>query len=309
MQVIEVILPVLVMLVVGMACRKWKLLSSEGIRDLKFLVTNIMMPVAVFHAMGTADYSRSTWILVAIMLFMLAATFAIGFAMRPLMGETYRRYLPYMVSVYEAGLIGYPLYTSLCGPENLSRIAVLDIAGLLFGFSVYMGMLTQMERGEPVRVRTLAKNALRTPLFVACILGTLVGVTGLLKLVIASPVGPAYDAVKNILTTSVTAVILLVVGYSMELTKELLQPCLKTIFLRLLLQTPAVVCVLLASRFFLGRNPLSELAIIMFMATPATFSIQAFMKDERGSAYVSTTNSLYCVVSIAVYMVLAMIVY
>lgn len=41
--------------------------------------------------------------------------------------------------------MAYPLYTSLCGSENLSRIAVLDIAGLLFGFSVYMGMLGQVE--------------------------------------------------------------------------------------------------------------------------------------------------------------------
>ena len=37
--------------------------------------------------------------------------------------------------------------------KNLSRIAVLDIAGLLFGFSVYMGMLGQVENGEKIDVK------------------------------------------------------------------------------------------------------------------------------------------------------------
>ena len=66
------------------------------------------------------------------------------------MNGEYRKYLPFMVSVYEGGLMAYPLYTSLCGQENLSQIAVLDIAGLLFGFSIYMGMLGQVENGEKI---------------------------------------------------------------------------------------------------------------------------------------------------------------
>ena len=40
--------------------------------------------------------------------------------------------------------------TRVMNRENLSRIAVLDIAGLLFGFSVYMGMLGQVENGEKI---------------------------------------------------------------------------------------------------------------------------------------------------------------
>ena len=42
---------------------------------------------------------------------------------------------------------------------------------------------------------------------------------------------------------------------------------------------------------------------------PATFSMQTFLKKKESSAYVSTTNSLYCIVSILVYMVLALIIY
>ena len=98
--------------------------------------------MAIFHALATSEYNKETGILVGIMFVMLVVSFSIGFLLRPLMpAERYRKYLPFMVSVYEGGSMAYPLYTSLCGAENLSQIAVLDIAGLLFGFSVYMGML------------------------------------------------------------------------------------------------------------------------------------------------------------------------
>lgn len=309
MKVIEVILPVIVMLLIGVCCRKWKLLSSTGVQDLKFLVTSIMLPVAIFHALGTADYSRNTGILVGIMLVMLVCSFGLGFLLRPLMNKTYRRYLPFMVSVYEGGLMAYPLYTSLCGQSNLSHIAVLDIAGLLFGFSIYMGMLSQMEKGEKVSPQNLCINALKTPAFVASVLGMLAGLTGWLPKLVSSSWGGAYSVVESTLTVSVTPIILLVVGYSMELSRELIAPCLKTILLRVLVQALSIAGVLLAARQFLGADRLTELAIITYMSSPATFSMQTFLKDEQGSAYVSTTNSLYCLISIAVYMILAVIVY
>ena len=112
-----------------------------------------------------------------IMFVMLVVSFGLGFLLKPFLKGTYQKYLPFMVSVYEGGLMAYPLYTSLCGSENLSRIAVLDIAGLLFGFSVYMGMLGQVENGEKIDVKKLFFSALKTPAFIASILGIIAGLS------------------------------------------------------------------------------------------------------------------------------------
>ena len=160
MKVLEIISPVLVMIILGILCRKWKLLNKNGIDNMKALVTNIMLPVAIFHALATSDYGAETAKLVGIMFIMLVVSFSIGFLMKPLMTENYRKYLPFMVSVYEGGSMAYPLYTSLCGQENLSQIAVLDIAGLLFGFSIYMGMLGQTENGEKINVKNRIPQSL-----------------------------------------------------------------------------------------------------------------------------------------------------
>lgn len=120
-----------------------------------------------------------------------------------------------------------------------------------------------------------------------------------------SPFGGVYQSVENILTTSVTAIILLVVGYSMELNANLLKPCITTILIRMILQGVMMAGVLFAVHSLVGDSQIVNLAIITYMSSPATFSMQTFMKDEEGSAYVSTTNSMYCLVSILVYIILA----
>ena len=305
MNVLQIVMPVLVMIILGMLCRKWKILTGEGVANMKVLVTNVMLPVAIFHALATAEYNRETGILILIMLIMLVVSFSLGFVLKPFLKGKYQRYLPFMVSVYEGGLMAYPLYTSLCGSENLSHVAVLDIAGLLFGFSIYMGMLGQVEDGGKIDVKKLFSSAIRTPAFIASVMGIIAGLSKIIIMLLDSPFGGVYQSVENILTTSVTAIILLVVGYSMELNAGLLKPCVTTILLRMILQGVMMAGVLFAVHSLVGDSQIVNLAIITYMSSPATFSMQTFMKDEEGSAYVSTTNSMYCLVSILVYIILA----
>lgn len=305
MDVLQIVMPVLVMIILGMLCRKWKILTGEGVANMKDLVTNVMLPVAIFHALATAEYNKETGILILIMLIMLIVSFSLGFVLKPFLKGKYQRYLPFMVSVYEGGLMAYPLYTSLCGSENLSHVAVLDIAGLLFGFSIYMGMLGQVEDGGKIDVKKLFSSAIRTPAFIASVLGIIAGLSKIIIILLDSPFGGVYQSVENILTTSVTAIILLVVGYSMELNANLLKPCITTILLRMILQGVMMAGVLFAVHSLVGDSQIVNLAIITYMSSPATFSMQTFMKDEEGSAYVSTTNSMYCLVSILVYIILA----
>ena len=304
MEVLEIVLPVLAMIILGILCRKWKLLDQSGVNNMKTLVTNIMLPVAIFHALATAEYSGKIGILVLIMFVMLLISFGAGFWMKRFM-EPYKKYLPFLVCIYEGGMMAYPLYTSLCGSENLSQIAVLDIAGLLFGFSVYMGMLGQTENGEKINAKSLFYSALRTPAFIGTVLGIIAGLTRMITRLLDSPFGNCYLSVENILTTAITPIILIVVGYSMELAPELISPCLKTILLRVLLQAVMIAGVLMAVKYLVGGSRLLNLAVITYMSSPATFSMQTFLRKKESSAYASTTNSLYCVVSILVYITLA----
>lgn len=308
-EVLEVLMPVAVMLTVGVFCKKFHFLDRQSVDGLKFLTTKVILPAAVFHALATAAYNSMSFLIIGIMTIMLVISFGAGYLMRPFLKEPYKKYLPFMVSVYEGGMMGYPLYTNLCGAENLSNIALLDIAGLLFGFSVYMSMLNQTENGERLDVRQICRDALRNPSFVAAVLGLSAGLSEVVLKLQESAAGPVYDAIADMITAPLSAVILVVVGFEIEPVKRLIKPCLQTIFLRVCLQAVMVVGVICTVHCMIGRNQMMDAAIISYMSTPATFSMQSFIKNEEGSEYVSTTNSLYCFVTIFVYAVMAVIIF
>ena len=135
MGIVKTILPVVSMLLLGGIFRNLGFLKREGIDNIKFLVTKVMLPVAIFHALGTADYSKKTGVIVIIIFIMLVLTFSVGFLLRPLLEKRYRRYLPYLVSVYEGGMLAYPLFTNLCGAEKEHSYSYPCLHYQHFGYS------------------------------------------------------------------------------------------------------------------------------------------------------------------------------
>lgn len=308
MVVISEVLPIIGMLLLGFFCRKHNYISREGINDIKFLVTKIFLPVAIFNALATAEYSGKTIVSILIMLVMLVVSFGLAHLMRPLNKGPYEKYTPYMITVYEGGMVAYPLFMNLCGSENMFEIAIIDIAGLIFGFGVYMGMLEQMESGEKTDLISLYKSALKNPTFDAAVLGVIAGVSGVIKLLLFSDAGVVYQTLESMLTVAMTPMILIVVGYDLIFEKTTIRQSIKTIVLRMVYQAMLIVLVIWAFRHFVGENIIRDIAVICYMSSPATFSLQSFIKRQESAKYVATTCSLYCIVSIAVYIVLSIII-
>ncbi len=307
-QVLSTVLPVVTMIVLGMICRRYNFVSKSCIDGLKRLVVNIMLPTAVFHSLATTVFTPQMFLNVGVMFAVLCITFALGFVMRPLVDKPYNRYLPFAVSVYEGGMIGYSLYTGLVGAENLSVIAVIDIAGLLFTFSIMSNVLILIEDGKKVSVGEIIKNAFKAPAFLAVVIGITVGLSGLMNLFLATPAGAVWINVKNMLTVAMSPMILLVVGYEAKFSKKMIGPCLKTILIRAVMQAIFAVGVIILLRTIAGPNHLLEIAIIVYMSLPGSMSIQTFLKDENAGSYIASSNSLYLIVTITVYAILAGVV-
>lgn len=300
-QIITILLPIAVMIGVGAWCRASGFLTDAGIENIKKLVTKIILPAAIFHALSTADYSSKTAVVVALVFGVELVTFALGFLLRRFLPEAYGKYIPFMVCLYEGGMIAYPLYANLCGSENLSRMAMLDIPGLLFGFSVYMGLLEEMETGTKPSIRNLTRDALRNPAFIASAAGVLFGLCGITKALISGPFGHAYLSAQQLLTAPMTAMILLVVGYSLKPDITDWKPCLQTILLRLLVQAGAIAVTVAGLRALVPEDKLLIPAVVIYMSAPATFSMQSFLRTRQASAYAAAVSSVYVFISIAVY--------
>ena len=301
--VLSALMPVLLIVLFGALMRKRRVLSETTVSELKRLLTNNILPVVIFNALATADLSKRSWIQIGCMMVILFVSFGAGDLVKPLVEEPYRRYVPFMVTLYEGGMIAYPLYGQLCGSDDLYRIAILDIAAILFCFGFYMNVLAFEESGQKANLKQAVANAFRTPAFVAALLGVALDCSGLMDPFVASQAGVVYKAIVRTISAPLTPMILLVVGYSIEWDRNVIVPCLKTIALRVLIQGVLIAATIFAMHRLIDVDMDRDLAILIYMSAPATYSLQSFIKNPKGASYASTVNALYIFVTIAVFAV------
>ena len=304
MDTLKIVAPVLVMIIIGMVCRRTKMISQTGVDNIKKFITTFALPVAIFHAVSTAKYNKNIVIVFATMLVVVIIAFVVGFAIKGIVKEPYRKYFPFIMTIYEGGMMAFPLYQSLMGVEHMSNIALIDVICGVFAFGVYFGMLTMTDQGIKVSGKQLLINAFKSPIFVALILGIIVGVTGVMNSFIETSAGAVYLGIKDMVASPVSAMILLCVGYEFSLEKDSIGVCLKTVFARVIIQSVLLVGVLfLGKEFGFAREIM--IGLVLYMYTIPSLCLSSFVKDERASKYMSTTSSLYLIINLVAYTILA----
>lgn len=298
MEILAIVLPVFLILGLGMLCGRLGLIAREGMEGIKQLATSFLLPVVLVNALGTAEYSPATLLLVGVMLLVLTAALLAGYLLRPLLGGR-GAYLPFLTTTYEGGMMAYPLYIALCGAGALSNIAALDMANCVFTFTVYLALITATGQGR-CSGRDLLHTVLRAPAMYGVALGILLGVTGLLPTLLASPAAPVYQAAIDMLTTPVSALILFCVGYDLRLDRQVLSAAGLTALFRLLLQTTllAVVWFLLSPLFAVREQ---QIALVLYLYMPPCFMAPLYAQGENHKAYASTALSLYTLLSLVAF--------
>lgn len=100
MNVLAIVLPVFCMLGLGMAANRFGWISRAGMDGIKLVATNIMLPVVLVDALGMAEYNKVTLLLLAVMLVQLFITTGAGYLLRPLVGGSQSRYLPFLTATF-----------------------------------------------------------------------------------------------------------------------------------------------------------------------------------------------------------------
>lgn len=310
MRTVSIVAPVLFMLILGMICKKTGMINQNGIEAIKKYITNFALPVTIFHAIATVDYGKRTIIIFILMLAVILVSFAVGFLLKHIIREPYRKYVPFLMTIYEGGMLAYPLYQNLCGSERMSQIAVLDIAGCFFGFSIYFGLLELADSGSKISVKKLALNAVKSTSFIGLLsgllLGLLFGITGIMNAVLSLPVGEVYISVKEMITAPLSAMILLCVGYDFSFDKSRIGVCVTSVIMRFLLQGIMLFLIVLCLKP-LNPDPYMLSAFVIYIMSPPSFCMTSFVKNEEASQYIATTTSLYCLITIAAYIVTAIL--
>ena len=237
-QILAKVLPVLVMIILGRVCATKGILNGEQHAGLKNVIGDILLPVVLFQAFFTADYGKRMLLVFVLVFVGYGAALAAGYALRRFV-KPYGRFMPLLMTNAEGGMLGYALYALLCGADQTKMYAMVDIGQTVFGFTVFLTAL-KAAGGEKMTPKFIVKNMLTNKACIGMLLGIILGALGVHKAIDGTAAGEIVTSLLSFITAPTSALILIVMGYQLHVSKKLLRPVLTTMGLRL--GVLAVVC-------------------------------------------------------------------
>ena len=298
LSITRMVLPVLIMFILGWFCHYRNIISAQGLKGIKDLVSSVLLPVVLFNAFFTAEYSGKIALTFGTVYVACAAGLAAGFFLRRFV-RGHGRFLPFLITNFEGGMMGYALF-GLLYPGQTHIFAMADIGQTLNAFTVFLITMQAVNSGK-IHPGTLLKSAVTNPALIGALLGVLLGAAGIGKAVLASSAGAVVSDAVSFITAPVSGLILVIVGYELSFRKKLLKPVMITVMLRIV-----AAAVLLGLSSFLIFSIIAFdrqlfTALMLAWSLPAPFIIPLFADMGDDAEYISTTLSMETIVSVLLF--------
>lgn len=303
LSILQMVLPVLLVIALGYACKRRGWFDEGGLRGVKAIVGKITLPVVLFNAFFTADYSSTTLLTFVVVFLSLGAALAIGFLCRRL-NPNYGKFMPFLMTGFEGGMPGYALFGLLYGASQTHVFAMADIGQTMFAYTVFLSALNVVNSDKP-SAKGVVRNMLSNPACVGMLLGIVLGALGLGKAVAASAVGPLVTGVISFITAPTSVLILLIVGYELSFSRAIMKPVLTTVALRFAVMSAlCCVCALIIFAIVPFQKQLL-VALMLGYTLPAPFIIPLYADVTGHGEYISTTLSISTLLSVLAFIGIA----
>lgn len=301
-QVLAMVLPVLVMILIGRYCGVSGILNDERHAGLKSIIGDILLPVVLFNAFFTADYSGRLVLVFALVFVSYCVAIAVSMKLKKFVAP-YDRFMPLLMVSAEGGMLGYALFSLVSG-GNTSFYAMVDIGQTMFAYTVFLAVLKASE-GQKMTPGAMIKNMATNRACIGMLLGIILGALGVHKAIAPTAFGNILTQLISFITAPTSALVLIVVGYQLKISKKILKPVALTIGMRiaLLYAVMAIISVILFA--IIGFDKLLLLALLVQYSLPAPFIIPLYADLGEDSEYVSTTLSLNTIVTVVLFFFIA----
>ena len=301
-EILSKVLPVLVMIALGRLCETKRIINDEQHAGLKAIVGDILLPVVLFQAFFTADYGKRMLLVFVLVFVGYGAALAAGYALRRFV-KPYDRFMPLLMTSAEGGMLGYALYALLCGADQTKTYAMVDIGQTVFAYTVFLTAL-KAAGGEKMTPKFIMKNIVTNKGCIGMLSGIVLGALGVYRAIDGTAAGEIVSSLLSFITAPTSALILIIMGYQLHVSKQLLRPVLTTMGLRL--GVLAVVCAVVSGILF-AVIPFDKgllLALMLQYTLPAPFIIPLYADLGDDAEYVSTTLSLGTVLAVLLFFLL-----
>lgn len=297
-HVLYTALPVFAALLIGVLCRKKNILSREGVNALKKLAVDITLPAVLFSAFATAEHSAKNMLIPLIMFVLCIVALILGILLSKLI-KCESSLMPYLMTGFEAGMLGYGLFALLYPGQSTSSFAIIDLGQVLFVFTVYKGLL--MGKGSG---RELLKQAFSSPVLWAIIAGMLFGITGLYSALEPSGISAVIDKLAEFIAAPTSCLILISIGYDLQLKGTPWKKVLTYTGERIAVMAVILALALLINRHLLG-GIMHEGALMLMMILPAPYVLPIFSDEESERTDIASTLSTMTLLSLVLFSFMA----
>ncbi len=299
------VLPVLIVLFIGYLCKTKKFFDQNGLLTLKSIIGNITLPVVLFGAFFNADYSRTTFFVFVLVFLSCVIALLVGFLIVKIL-KLNNIFLPYLVTGFEAGMLGYGLYSVLMGNDKTHVFAVADLGQSIFVFTVFLALLRSLSSVK-MSTKEAVLDVVKNPPFIGMALGIICGLSGLSGTINASAFGEVLNSIVSFISAPTAVLILIVVGYELSFKKKLLKPVFLTIGLRYVIMAALLALTSFILFSIIPFNNELMIALVILFSLPPPFVIPIYAKAENDSDYISTTFSFSTLFAIVIFIIIAII--
>ena len=310
------LLPVFVLIVLGAALGRSGFMSQAFADGAKRMVASVSLPALLFMAFARLSLQPSLFVLAAVI---FASCGILGLAALPIskLARLPQPATPMLFQGFEAGMLGYALFTSLYGAERIGAFATADLGQVVYVFTVLMAQLLAGEAagidGASQRVSplVLARGLASSPVIIAIAAGLLSaaiipGATGL-----PWAKGGLLDPSLSAIGSLTTPLVCMVVGYNLRHGVEGGGSGFMKVLAAVILRLTAAGGLGLVVAFLvvpaLGLERINSLAVMVLFILPPPFVIAVFRKRPEDSSYVSSVLSLHTVVSLVAVLAVALL--
>lgn len=303
-DIINRVLPILLLLGLGFLMRTTRFIAESTVADLRRLVVTVALPAVLFVAFLGVELEPGDALVVVFVFALCTALYLLGRSVQPAVAPDHE-YFPFLMSGFEAGMLGISLFGSAYGISRLGAFAVVDLGHELFIWFVLLALL--LAKRDGARHPTALLGAfIKSPVIIAILAGIVANLLGLGDRVYDWPVTGGVMNTLDFLAGLTVPLILLIIGYGLKLDLAGIRTALVPVATRFVVVLPlAIILPPMLRGNVLSDSPYAEAALFTLLVLPPPFIIPLYMREGESTErrYVNNTLSLHTLVSVLIFVV------
>ena len=287
------ILPLLITIILGYALYRIGFLKESYLEAFKKIVVNVTLPAGLLTAFASIDFKLEYLLVFASVFTACGLMLLTGMGLAKVF-KIKSPYFPYLLTGFEAGMLGYALYGGIYGLDRLSEFGIIDVGQVLFVFLVTVPMVIGMRKKRTSGFFSESiKTAVKSPIIWAIFVGLILSAGGINRLLGTV----VYDMVKNTLNfiaLPTPFLISFVIGSGLKFSFKKMKLESLTAVLKVALSIGFAFAILYFALVPLGLSSLLTIPLFSMFLLPGPFVIPMFMDSSNREQveYVSNTLSI-----------------